>query len=211
MTVLLALLLIPFVPISAESSPGSEAPGKRSISVPDLDRTLGKLRGKHGLSEDGKAIVVDVSEQRLYLVQGNRPVGSCPVSTSKYGVGNKNGSNKTPLGTHRVKKKYGAGAEKGAVFIARANTGRIARIYTEPKDLDEDLVTTRILWLEGLEKGLNKGKGVDSYSRYIYIHGTPEEGLIGTPASHGCVRMKNDDVIELFNRVEEGTLVEIRE
>lgn len=77
--------------------------------------------------------------------------------------------------------------------------------------MEDDLVTTRILWLQGLEPGVNQGKGIDSHARYIYIHGTPEEGLIGQPASHGCIRMYNRDVIELFDAVQEGTLVEIQE
>ena len=93
------------------------------------------------------------------------------------------------------------------IFRSRANTGKVAKILTEPIDVEEDLVLTRILWLEGLEPGVNRGPGIDSKSRYIYIHGTNEEGLIGTPASHGCLRMKNDDVIDLFDRVPVGTEV----
>lgn len=88
------------------------------------------------------------------------------------------------------------------------NSGKTTEIGIDTK---EDLVTTRIMWLKGLEAGINKGKGIDSYNRRIYIHGTPEEGLIGRPASYGCIRMKNKDVIELFNLLKEGTLVEIKE
>jgi lipoprotein-anchoring transpeptidase ErfK/SrfK len=135
---------------------------------------------------------------------------SYPVSTSKFGVGNRENSNKTPLGTHRVKMKYGDNAPLGTVFQARVNTGKVATIHTDSTDREEDLITSRILWLEGLEPGKNRGKGIDSYRRYIYIHGTPEEGLIGTPASHGCIRMKNQEVVELFEKVPVGTLVEIQ-
>ena len=91
------------------------------------------------------------------------------------------------------------------------NTRRIAEIYIDSTDLEEDPITTRIMWLEGLEAGINRGKGIDSYKRHIYIHGTPEGGLIGQPASHGCIRMRNKDVIELFDLVSKDTLVEIQE
>jgi lipoprotein-anchoring transpeptidase ErfK/SrfK len=113
-------------------------------------------------------IVVDVSEQRLYLKQFSKIVESFPISTSKYGEGSTENSFKTPLGA------------------------------------------SRILWLSGLESGINSGPGVDSYSRYIYIHGTHEEGLIGQKASHGCIRMFNNDVVYLYDIVEKGTKVYIR-
>ena len=99
----------------------------------------------------------------------------------------------------------------GTIFKARINTKKIAHIYTDKTDNEEDLVTTRILWLKGMEIGLNTGEGIDSYKRYIYIHGTNEEGLIGSPASHGCIRMNNKDVSELFNLVTTKTLVYIQE
>jgi L,D-peptidoglycan transpeptidase YkuD (ErfK/YbiS/YcfS/YnhG family) len=134
-----------------------------------------------------------------------------PVSTAKNGVGSKTGSQRTPLGLHRVHSKFGAGEPLGMVFDARRATGKLAAIHTTPVDLPEDVITTRILWLEGLEAGKNRGKGVDSHTRFIYIHGTNEEGLIGQPASHGCVRMRNRDVVELFELVAPGTLVEIVE
>ncbi len=111
---------------------------------------------------------------------------------------------------HIVKKKYGANAKIGTIFKARANTGRIAKILTEVgKRSNADNVTTRILWLSGLEKGKNKGGNVDSYRRYIYIHGTDEEGRLGAPASHGCIRMNNQDVINFYQNIPVGTLVVI--
>jgi lipoprotein-anchoring transpeptidase ErfK/SrfK len=177
---------------------------------PQWTKPLGKLREKFGLEADQHATIVDVSEQRLYLVSDTQVVKTYPVSTSKYGVGSRAGSNKTPLGTHRIASKKGKGAPIGTIFKARANTGKIAKIYEDTTKLDQDLVTTRLMWLEGLEPGVNKGKGIDSYRRYIYIHGTPEEGLIGQPRSHGCVRMKNQDIIDFFNWVSVGTLVEIQ-
>jgi len=155
-------------------------------------------------------IEVDISEQKLYLFcryeNGNEEVKIYPVSTSKYGIGNQAGSNKTPLGLHQIKKKIGDGAPQGMIFKARQQTGRIANINAEIGDF----VTTRIMWLSGLEPGKNSGRRIDSYKRYIYIHGTAEENKIGQTASHGCVRMYNSDVIDLFDRVTEGTEVYIK-
>jgi len=112
---------------------------------------------------------------------------------------------------HRIFEKIGEGAKIGTVFTSLNNTGRVAEIYTDRTDVQEDFITTRIMWLEGLEFGVNNGEGIDSRERRIYIHGTPEEGLIGTPASHGCIRMKNRDIVELFDLVERDALVYIRE
>jgi len=154
---------------------------------------------------------VDVSDQRLYLARGERVLQSWPVSTSAVGIGSQSGSNRTPLGLHRIAETFGAGAPLGTIFRARANTGVVARIHTDATDVPEDHVLTRILWLDGLEPGHNRGGQVDSYLRTIYIHGTNEEGLIGQPASHGCVRMRNADVIALFEEVGVGTEVWIVE
>ena len=156
-------------------------------------------------------IEVDISEQRLHLFCTYRDkleeIKIYPVSTSKYGIGNRSGSGKTPLGKHFIKNKIGNGAAQKTIFKARRNTGRLAKIDA-PKA--GDLVTTRIMWLKGLEPGINSGHGIDSYKRYIYIHGTGEEGKIGQPASHGCIRMYNRDVVELFDRVNKGTEVIIK-
>lgn len=165
-----------------------------------------KLREQFGLEADKYAIVVSISKQSLHLIKGKKIIRRYPVSTSKYGLGNKDGSNKTPLGMHCISNKIGKNAEIGSIFKSCRNTRKIAKIGA---DSDKDLITTRILRLRGLEKGINKGKGIDSYKRCIYIHGTAEEHLIGKPASHGCIRMKNRDVIELFDLVTRGTLVKI--
>ncbi|MBE9563087.1 MAG: L,D-transpeptidase, partial [Proteobacteria bacterium] len=127
------------------------------------------------------------------------------ISTSKFGEGSTARSNKTPLGRHHIENKIGANAPVGTIFKARQNTGRIAKINGEIGDL----VTSRIMWLKGLEAGKNRGTGIDSHKRYIYIHGTAEENKIGQKASHGCIRMFNHEVIELFNLVKEKTLVNI--
>lgn len=166
----------------------------------DLNRLYPRL-----VAMDG--VVVSISKQRLYLLEAGRPYRSYIISTSRYGAGSETGSYKTPLGMHRVVDKIGDAAEWGAIFRSRFNTGEIANIVDEPVRTTEDNVTTRILWLSGQEPGLNQGEGIDSYQRYIYIHGTHEEGLLGQPASKGCIRMSNDDVIEVFQQIPLDTLV----
>ena len=155
-------------------------------------------------------IEVDISEQRLYLVENSLIKASYPISTSKYGEGSIENSFKTPLGEHSIKEMIGEEAELNTIFTSRINTMRSATIIDQFEDTDNDYVTSRIMWLDGEEDGFNKGGNVDSFRRYIYIHGTHEEGLIGTKASHGCIRMFNYDVIELFNLVNIGTKVLIR-
>jgi len=160
-----------------------------------------------------RSIKVSVSKQRLYLCRGDKTVKSYPVSTAANGAGSRAGSKQTPLGAHVISDKIGDGAPANTIFVARESTGRIAAIRaaaTDPMPKD-DLVTSRILWLEGMEEGVNKGPGVDSFKRCIYIHGTADEYAIGRPASHGCIRMKNRDVIELFELVAKGDRVEIVE
>ena len=155
-------------------------------------------------------ILVDISQQRLFLLDsGGSLIISYPISTSSYGEGQIENSFKTPLGNHIIKEKIGVGAPKNIIFKERINTGSFADIHHNSFDSDVDHVTSRILWLEGTETGFNKGGNLDSYNRYIYIHGTPEEGLIGKKASHGCIRMFNQDVIELFSLVDKGTKVNI--
>ena len=155
-------------------------------------------------------IEVDISEQRLYLIENNLIKASYPISTSKYGEGSIQNSFKTPLGEHSIKEMIGEEAEINTIFSSRINTKRSATIIDQFEDTDNDYVTSRIIWLDGEEEGFNKGGNVDSFRRYIYIHGTHEEGLIGTKASHGCIRMFNYDVIELFKLVNIGTKVLIK-
>ena len=152
-------------------------------------------------------IVVDIATQQLFFLKKGKIDEIYSVSTSVYGTGSKVNSFKTPLGRHKISEKIGEGLPEGAILKGRRWTGAIANIIKEPIDTDFDVVTSRILWLTGLEEGKNLGSGVDSKSRYIYIHGTAEEGLIGKPASDGCVRMYNIDVISLFNSVNIDTEV----
>ncbi|OIO33828.1 MAG: hypothetical protein AUJ70_02450 [Candidatus Omnitrophica bacterium CG1_02_40_15] len=152
------------------------------------------------------SVRINIAEQRLYLYSDKKIIKFYPISTSRYGIGNKVGSNKTPLGLHRIASKIGRNARLGAIFKRRRNAGKIARVNKG----GGDLITTRILRLEGLQRGVNRGKGIDSFQRCIYIHGTPEEKLIGKPASHGCIRMRNSDIMKLCSLVKRGTSVEIR-
>ncbi|MFO7582507.1 MAG: L,D-transpeptidase [Guyparkeria sp.] len=170
------------------------------------------MAARHQPGASDQAIVVDVPSQQLYLFEEGSFLAQYPVSTAERGTGNREGSLQTPLGLHRVSERFGEDAPLGQIFRARKPTGEIAEILTGADErAARDDVTTRILWLDGLEPGVNRGGDVDSKRRYIYIHGTPEEGRIGSPASHGCVRMSNRDVIELFDRVEVGALVDIIE
>ena len=150
-------------------------------------------------------LVVSIETQELLVCANDAVVERFDCSTSRFGNGNRENSFKTPPGIHRVTEKYGAGAPAGRIFRDREDTG---------EDWDhiqngDNLILTRILRLEGLEQGINKGEGVDSYERYIYIHGTGREDRIGTPLSHGCVCLRNLDVIRLFDMVKEGALVYI--
>lgn len=155
-------------------------------------------------------LIVSVSYQCLYLLVGYEVLAYYPISTGLKGAGNQEGSGQTPLGLHRIAEKIGANASIGSIFKARCHTGGIAPILTtNNKYSDADYITSRILWLDGLELGKNKGGCVDSYRRYIYIHGTDEEWRLGNAVSHGCIRMANEDVIQLFNEIVVDSLVAI--
>jgi len=175
----------------------------------ELNREVAaRLRGNPALADERPFIYVDCKHQQLHRVDiddsNNR---SYPISTAANGMGNRADSNKTPFGIHRIRQKIGGGEPRGTIFKARESTGVIAR------DLDNretDEITSRILWLDGMEEGVNRDGVYDTYTRYIYIHGTSDEKRIGEPVSAGCIRMRNDDVIELFDEVMVNDLVVIR-
>ena len=149
--------------------------------------------------EDVPVATVDVAAQMLTLGWKGSTVRTFRVSTSAKGVGAAEGSGKTPPGRHRVARLFGHTAVPGQVFVSRrAVKGHVIPERAWRTAQSKDYVLTRILWLEGLEPGVNRGPGIDSHARYIYIHGTNQEHLLGTPASHGCIRMANADVLELF-------------
>lgn len=145
-------------------------------------------------------MIVSVSDQRLLLVRDGEAVKSYPISTSKFGLGSRRGSMRTPVGRMAVAKKIGSGAPSGAVFKSRRRTGEVLR----PNAPGRDPIVSRIIWLRGKER-----QNRNTYGRYIYIHGTPEERRIGQPVSYGCIRMKSRDVIDLYKRVGVGAEVRV--
>lgn len=147
-------------------------------------------------------LTVNVADQTLSLFEDGQLIKQFPCSTSRFGVGQIEGSNCTPLGLHCIAEKIGGGQPAGTVFKSRHVVGHTS----EPQFADAK-ITTRILWLEGLEPGINQGTDVDSHSRYIYIHGTGDQESIGEPASHGCIHLADKDLLWLFKKVPSGTLV----
>ena len=143
-------------------------------------------------------IEISIARQELALIREESTAVSYPVSTSKFGLGTEEGSNKTPLGSFQVLEKIGDGEPLGTIFESRVPTG----VWDSSMLVDADLVLTRILWLDGLEP-----ENANTHDRYIYIHGTNQEQRIGEAASYGCIRMKNVDVIELFDLTPSGTAV----
>lgn len=172
---------------------------------------LGRITS-HRQDYSGRWLLVDVLTQRLFALEGSEVTADWIVSTAAAGVDNRQDSGGTPPGLHLIHRKIGHGAESDMIFESREHTGILWRRPSpgQPDLSDEkDLILTRILTLTGLEDGLNRGPGVDSLERYIYIHGTNHEEAIGSPVSGGCVRMTNTDVIALFDLVSEGDPVVI--
>lgn len=168
------------------------------------DRALARARSPVRALPD-RLVLVDVAAQRVHLIERGEVTFSAAASTSRYGIGGDEGSNRTPLGWHRIGARIGAGTERGTVFKSREPVGEVWRGEAR----EDDLITTRILWLDGLEPGVNQGPGCDSHDRYIYFHGTNHESRLGTADSSGCIRLANADVVRLFDRVREGDLVVI--
>lgn len=156
-----------------------------------------------------RLIRVRLDSQQLELLEAGRPVRVFTVSTSRHGAGERNGSFRTPRGRHVIRAKIGAGARSGTVFRGRRPTGEIYSPELAARWPDRDWILTRILWLSGTEPGRNRLGEVDTMRRYIYIHGAPDSEPMGRPGSQGCIRMTNADVIELFDRVAAGTVVDI--
>lgn len=145
-------------------------------------------------------VEVSVPQQRMAVYRDGVRIREYPISTSKFGLGDERGSNRTPLGEFRIARKIGDGAPPGTVYKSRRPTGEILA----PNTPGRDPIVTRILWLRGQEP-----HNANAYERYIYIHGTPEESTIGTPASYGCVRMRSSDIIDLYDIVGRGARVRI--
>jgi lipoprotein-anchoring transpeptidase ErfK/SrfK len=156
-------------------------------------------------------IKVSIDEQRLQLLDSGHTLMDVAVSTAANGPGEIMHSECTPRGLHRIRAKIGAGAAANSVFVGRRTTGEIYTPELQRRYPERDWMLTRILWLCGMEPGKNRFGDRDSMRRYIYIHGCPEEDLMGIPSSHGCIKMRNAEVIELFDRVSAGTRVLIQE
>jgi lipoprotein-anchoring transpeptidase ErfK/SrfK len=152
------------------------------------------------LAKAETSLLVSVPDQKLIVVQNGLRMAQYPVSTSKFGLGDRSSSYATPLGSLEICQKIGAGAPEGAVFKGRRRTGEVVR----PNSRGRDPIVTRILWLRGLE-----AKNARAHDRGIYIHGTPQESMIGRPASYGCIRMKSRDVVRLFETTPVGAKVDI--
>ena len=152
-------------------------------------------------------IYVGINRQRLYLFNDSKLTDLFEVSTAEKGAGNNYSSNQTPFGLHYIKRKIGDNAPLGTLFVNKINTGKRVPINKTIQNISKDEITSRILVLSGKEEGINKGNNKDTFSRGIYIHGTSDEASIGNPKSHGCVRMRNKDIIEIYSLIDEGLLV----
>jgi hypothetical protein len=161
---------------------------------------------KHNTAPTQFVLIVNIAEQTISLFEDGKFIKEFPCSTSRFGIGQTEGSNCTPLGLHRIAEIIGAGEPAGTVFKSRRIIG-----HTSQPEFADAKITTRILWLEGLEPGVNRGGTVDSHSRYIYIHGTADQKSLGQPASHGCIHLADADLIPLFDLLPSGTLVWISE
>lgn len=155
-------------------------------------------------------IRISLPEQRLWLYLGERLEREYPVSTARNGPGELMESGCTPRGRHRIRARIGDGLPLNAVLVGRRPTGEVYTTELARRYPERDWILTRILWLCGLEPGRNRLAPVDTFWRYIYIHGCPGESPMGVPLSHGCVRMRNQDVLELFDKVTVGTEVDIQ-
>lgn len=154
-------------------------------------------------------IEIDIPAQTLRLLDVGNEIASYRVSTARNGLGERRGSECTPRGRHIIRAKIGAGCAPGTVFVGRRPTGEIYSPELRAAHPGRDWILTRILWLSGLEVGRNRLGEVDTMRRYVYIHGCPDEVELGVPGSGGCVRMRNRDIIELFDRIPTGIEVVI--
>ncbi len=159
----------------------------------------------------GHTIEVDIPSQTLTLKDGQgKALMHTRISTARNGPGEQMGSEKTPRGSHYIRAKIGAGLPPNSVLVSRRPTGEIFSPALRAAFPNRDWILTRILWLCGLEPGKNRLGNVDTMRRYVYIHGCPDEDPMGVPGSRGCVKMRNSDIIELFDRVAAGTRVYIK-
>jgi lipoprotein-anchoring transpeptidase ErfK/SrfK len=190
-------------------APAAAADRQPDLLVTEKLTTVQQLCDRYSVTMSQSQVLVSVDAQRLYLFESRSLSRSYSISTALNGIGQEEGTGKIPLGLHAVDSKIGEGADPFAIFKSRVPTGALAL----PNEGEASIVG-RILWLKGLEPGFNQGRNakgtvVDSHDRYIYIHGTNDIVDIGRPVSAGCVRMVPEDVVDLFPRVAEGTIVYI--
>ncbi len=169
------------------------------------------LNTKSTLKPDELWIEISIPEQRLWLRRGEEVLMEMPASTAKNGAGEQFGSECTPRGWHQIRARIGDGCEGSTVFVGRRPTGEIYTSQLNQQQPGRDWILTRILWLSGLEPGRNRLGSVDTMRRYIYIHGVPDEADMNIPGSHGCVRLRDDDLMRLFDIVPVGTRVLVNE
>ncbi len=160
-------------------------------------------------------LVIHIATQTLILYQGEVEISRYRISTAKNGVGSQQDSGCTPVGRHIIAEKIGGDHPIHTVFVGRVATGERYTTALGAQHPERDWILSRILWLKGLESGVNQGRnsqgGCDTYQRYIYIHGTPDSEPMGVPLSHGCIRMRNEDIVALYPQVKEGTPVTLIE
>jgi hypothetical protein len=185
------------------------SPSRNTSPDENLNRLISEARDKilswqPGFT--GRWLLVDVFSQQLLYLEKTGIVASWPVSTSACGLDNRQDSGGTPAGLHRIHRKIGQDAEPGMIFESRQPTGILWPLaaHPAPEPSPDDLILTRILTLDGLEDGVNRGPGIDSRARYIYIHGTNHEEVVGRPESGGCIRMTSTDIVDLFALAREG-------
>lgn len=154
-----------------------------------------------GLARHGWLLVVNSSTQAMFALCSGKLESEHLISTSRVGLGEKEGSYRTPRGMHEITDRIGGKQPPGTAFKSRVLSGVVLCNEEWSADADADMILTRILRLRGLEARLNAGAGIDTYNRHIYIHGTNQEHLLGTPASHGCIRMANLEIVQLFERI----------
>ncbi|REH39003.1 L,D-transpeptidase-like protein [Paraperlucidibaca baekdonensis] len=187
-----------------------------TTTAPCTEHTLSPARlaqwlGGEAAIPSGQWLLVGISSQQLWQLSGANVLSHYVISTATNGPGERSGSECTPRGWHRVRARIGEGLARGAVLRGRRPTGEVWSPELHAQFPNRDWVLSRILWLCGNETGRNRGGDVDSQRRYIYFHGTPDSEPMGTPRSHGCIRMRNADIVALFERTAVGTPVFISE
>lgn len=210
-------LVMAEIELAAEDEPfempawaGREVSGDpRYYNINLIDNPFSRWRGTADRVQV-RRLVISLSEQQLQLLENGCLVKTYPISSGANGPGEQRGSGGTPRGLHRIRLKIGGDTEPGSVFVGRRFTGEVYCQELCEQNPQRDWILSRILWLTGAEPGRNRGGEVDTLRRFIYIHGTPDSEPMGEPRSHGCIRMRNADVIDLFDRIDNGDWVEIQ-